>query len=65
MQTLHLRKDKCLKHGLTYVYLTKGKGNYSCVKCMQECSQKKKPKIYTSITSLSNLERIMEGSENE
>ena len=31
-----MRKDKCIKHGITDVYLTKGKGNYICIKCAED-----------------------------
>lgn len=36
MKTLHIRKDKCVKHGLTDVYLLPGRGNYACIKCANE-----------------------------
>lgn len=34
------RKDNCLIHGLTDVFLLRGKGNFACVKCLKELNAK-------------------------
>lgn len=44
-----IRKDSCIVHGLTDVYLIKGKGNFACIKCLKMLSS---PKISVQRSSI-------------